>query len=233
MAEVAAPAPEAYPAPYLPTSSPKQTADGELDSKAVKHSLGQTASAVPGGSGLLPQAGVAGGMQPQYLPATAAAGQAGMMMVGPDGSALPMVAPGGLGMMPGGYGAAPQQLQALQPGAGAPYVGANGLGALPGLPGMDLGVGGAGGYGGGVSASLSVGYTADDGGGSGPEGGGGRSGRCKTVKQQEANKVAQQRYRERKKARFQEMEAQVEVLSKQLAALQALQSRNQILEVRC
>lgn len=54
--------------------------------------------------------------------------------------------------------------------------------------------------------------------------------RFKTVKQQEANKVAQQRYRERKKQKYVEMEQTVAQLQGQLRALQALQQRNEILE---
>jgi hypothetical protein len=63
---------------------------------------------------------------------------------------------------------------------------------------------------------------------SGSAGGGG--GRFKSTKQHEANKVAQQRYRERKKAKYSEMEATVGALQAQLAQLQALAQRNQILE---
>lgn len=55
-------------------------------------------------------------------------------------------------------------------------------------------------------------------------------GRHKTVRQQEANKVAQQRYRERKKQKFQELERTVDELRDQLSDLQALQQRNNILE---
>lgn len=61
-------------------------------------------------------------------------------------------------------------------------------------------------------------------------GGGTSHARGKTARQQEANKIAQQRYRERKKAKFQDMEKQVEVLRKELASLQAVQQRNSILE---
>ena len=104
------------------------------------------------------------------------------------------------------------------------------------LLGLDLGLdtSGAFSYGAGTlapagtnSGSLSAeGHGGDDG------VGGGDSRRNKTVRQQEANKVAQQRYRERKKQKFHEMEGQIEALTQQLNALQALQNRNQMLEVR-
>jgi hypothetical protein len=55
-------------------------------------------------------------------------------------------------------------------------------------------------------------------------------GRHKTVRQQEANRIAQQRYRERKKQKFQELERTVDELRDQLSDLQALQQRNNILE---
>jgi hypothetical protein len=61
-------------------------------------------------------------------------------------------------------------------------------------------------------------------------GGGTSHARGKTARQQEANKIAQQRYRERKKAKFQDMEKQVDGLRQQLASLQAVQQRNSILE---
>lgn len=60
--------------------------------------------------------------------------------------------------------------------------------------------------------------------------GGLQGSRHKTVRQQEANKIAQQRYRERKKQKFQELERTVDELRDQLSDLQALQQRNNILE---
>jgi flagellar motor protein MotB len=97
--------------------------------------------------------------------------------------------------------------------------------------GLDLPAGGAyaAAYAPGAAplAQLSGGL-GDDSQGGGSQGG--DSKHRKTAKQQEANKIAQQRYRERKKQKFHEMEAQIGQLSRQLAALQALQSRNQILE---
>lgn len=50
------------------------------------------------------------------------------------------------------------------------------------------------------------------------------------VDKQEANKVAQQRYRERKKQRFQELEAQVHALHQELAAANAVLNQNKLLE---
>lgn len=52
----------------------------------------------------------------------------------------------------------------------------------------------------------------------------------KTMKAQEANKAAQQRYRERKKARFAELEKMVDELRRELEQLQGLEQRNKILE---
>ena len=54
--------------------------------------------------------------------------------------------------------------------------------------------------------------------------------RNKTTRQQESNKLAQQKYRERKKNKFVEMEKQVEKMNQELAALRAVKSRNTILE---
>jgi hypothetical protein len=54
--------------------------------------------------------------------------------------------------------------------------------------------------------------------------------RNKSVRQQEANKVAQQRYRERKKQKFSELEKQVELMQQELAKLETVAARNQILE---
>jgi len=55
-------------------------------------------------------------------------------------------------------------------------------------------------------------------------------GRNKSVRQQEANKIAQQRYRERKKQKFSELEKQVELMQQELAKLETVAARNQILE---
>jgi len=52
----------------------------------------------------------------------------------------------------------------------------------------------------------------------------------KSGKQQAANKIAQQRYRERKKQKYVEMEKAVKHMEQQLANLQALNKRNSMLE---
>ena len=52
----------------------------------------------------------------------------------------------------------------------------------------------------------------------------------KSTRAQEANKAAQQRYRERKKAKFVELESTVAALQHELDQLRGLQRRNQILE---
>eukprot|EP00890_Picochlorum_soloecismus_P003139 jgi/Picsp_1/3826/NSC_01338-R1_expressed protein [Chlorella variabilis] len=52
----------------------------------------------------------------------------------------------------------------------------------------------------------------------------------KSGKQQAANKIAQQRYRERKKQKYVEMEKAVKNMEQQLANLQALNKRNSMLE---
>jgi hypothetical protein len=68
---------------------------------------------------------------------------------------------------------------------------------------------------------------------SGGEGGGQRfsgNARNKSARQQEANKIAQQRYRERKKQKFSELENQVELMRQELSKLQTVAQRNQILE---
>ncbi|PRW58753.1 hypothetical protein C2E21_2067 [Chlorella sorokiniana] len=188
--------------------------------------------------GLVLQPGVAGGMQPQFVPTAApplpAAGMllpngAPLLNGGAPAPSLPMVQPGGgLGMLPGGFaGAAPMPAAAVA----APPFGLGGLSGAPlGMPGLDMPLDptGVGGFGtASVSLSAGLGRGGDE--ALSGEGGGGK-GRNKTAKQQEANKIAQQRYRERKKAKFHEMEDQIATLSKQLQALQALQSRNQILE---
>jgi hypothetical protein len=157
--------------------------------------------------------------QQPYLPMP---GMPGMLLPPLAGSRLPQVTPAGL---PGAYPAAAGM------GAYAPSATGNSQ-----LLGLDLGLdtSGAFSYGAGTlapagtnSGSLSAeGHGGDDG------VGGGDSRRNKTVRQQEANKVAQQRYRERKKQKFHEMEGQIEALTQQLNALQALQNRNQMLEVR-
>jgi hypothetical protein len=190
--------------------------------------------------GLVLQPGVAGGMQPQFVPTAApplpAAGMllpngAPLLNDGAPAPSLPMVQPGGgLGMLPGGFaGAAPMPAAAVA----APPFGLGGLSGAPlGMPGLDMPLDptGVGGFGtASVSLSAGLGRGGDE--ALSGEGGGGK-GRNKTAKQQEANKIAQQRYRERKKAKFHEMEDQIATLSKQLQALQALQSRNQILEVQ-
>ena len=60
--------------------------------------------------------------------------------------------------------------------------------------------------------------------------GGDKGNRGKSARQQEANKIAQQRYRERKKQKFEDMAKQVELLRQELSQLQSVQARNQILE---
>ncbi|KAL4859779.1 hypothetical protein ACK3TF_000063 [Chlorella vulgaris] len=145
-------------------------------------------------------AGMAGSMQPQFM--EAALGGA----VQPTMHMLPGMQ--GSGGTTGIFGAAP-----------APYAGL----------GLQLG----GGYPVGPSAALlSSGPAVQPADSHGTSQGNshGDSKVRKSAKQQEANKVAQQRYRDRKKQKYQEMEAQVGVLSQQLAALQALQGRNQLLE---
>ena len=57
-----------------------------------------------------------------------------------------------------------------------------------------------------------------------------QTGTAKSGRQQQANKVAQQRYRERKKQKYAEMEKTVEDLKEKLANLQALTKRNAMLE---
>ena len=57
---------------------------------------------------------------------------------------------------------------------------------------------------------------------------GGRGG--KSGKQQAANKIAQQRYRERKKQKYAEMEHAVKEMEEQIAGMQALNKRNSMLE---
>lgn len=54
--------------------------------------------------------------------------------------------------------------------------------------------------------------------------------RNKSARQQEANKIAQQRYRERKKQKFSELEKQVELMQQELAKLETVAARNEILE---
>jgi hypothetical protein len=143
---------------------------------------------------------MAGSMQPQFM--EAALGGAAQ----PTMHMLPGMQ--GSGDTTGIFGAAP-----------APYAGL----------GLQLG----GGYPGGPSAALLSSGPAmqpADSHGTSQGNSHGDSKVRKSAKQQEANKVAQQRYRDRKKQKYQEMEAQVGVLSQQLAALQALQGRNQLLE---
>lgn len=66
----------------------------------------------------------------------------------------------------------------------------------------------------------------------GHHGGPGLKAGHKSMRQQEANKAAQQRYREKKKQKFHEMEHEIGLLKEQLATLQAVVHRNKILEVR-
>lgn len=124
---------------------------------------------------------------------------------------------------PGADAAAGGKAAKLAPGQSA------GMGGMPGMglpSGLDLPPLDGVGAGPGIAGSLRPSTSAGE--GSGGEGGSGKQ--KKTLKQQEANKIAQQRYRERKKQKFHEMEATIEQLTQQLQALQALQSRNQILE---
>lgn len=147
-------------------------------------------------------------MQPQFVPAVPAALPGGGMLL-PNGApllnggvpapAMPLVQPGGgLGMLPGGFaGAAPMAAPVA-----APPFGLGGLGGAPlGMPSIDLPLDptGVGGFGtASVSLSAGLGRGGDE--AASAEGGaGGGKGRNKTAKQQEANKIAQQRYRERKK----------------------------------
>ena len=193
----------------------------------MKVNAGQTAGMH--GAMMPPQAGSMGGMQLAYMQAAQQMGQPGMMLPAmPAGGALPQMvmapqqqaglpvaAAGALPMgMLGGGGGLPDPYAPVPPATSPTPFGAPGGGPMMGL---DLQLNG-GGYGGGGGAPPAAQLS------------GGDSKHRKTAKQQEANKIAQQRYRERKKQKFVEMEAQISVLSKQLAALQALQSRNQILE---
>ena len=213
----AAPACAADPQPRRLPNLP--TAGLAAHHKAAKLAPGQTAGMLP------PQAGAAGGMQPPLLhPDMAAQARLGVNGLPGAGAGLPMAVPGalpsdGLGMLPGGFAAQQQPLAA----GGTPYVGAvNGVGGLPAslsgsLPGgLPTGLSGGlqGGLQGGLPAGLaglpgaalpaglpglaglpdlSAAATASDADG----GGSGRGGRCKTLKQQEANKQAQQRVRAR------------------------------------
>ncbi len=290
----------------MPRSGPNQPAAAACTSLTDANAAGVAAKAAKLGpaqsvGGLVPQPGVAGAMQPQFVPTGPAPLTGGMLL--PNGTpllnggapqpGLPLGQPGGgLGMLPGGFaGAVP-----MAPGLAAPPFGLGGLGSAPlGMPGLDVPLDptGVGGFG-AASVSLSAGLGRGGDEAASAEGGsGGGKGRHKTAKQQEANKIAQQRYRERKKvsgqqggvgarswrgagcglatcapacsacqklpasspcpsickacsqhcrnlchtcntpqAKFHEMEEQIAMLSKQLQALQALQSRNQILEVR-
>ncbi|EFN57652.1 expressed protein [Chlorella variabilis] len=203
----------------------------------MKVNAGQTAGMH--GAMMPPQAGSMGGMQLAYMQAAQQMGQPGMMLPAmPAGGALPQMvmapqqqaglpvaAAGALPMgMLGGGGGLPDPYAPVPPATSPTPFGAPGGGPMMGL---DLQLNG-GGYGGGGGAPPAAQLSGDDSQGGGSQGG--DSKHRKTAKQQEANKIAQQRYRERKKQKFVEMEAQISVLSKQLAALQALQSRNQILE---
>ena len=158
----------------------------------------------------MPQPGVAGSMQPQFVPTGQAPLNGGMPqppILLPTGApllnggvpqpALPLAQPGGgLGMLPGSFaGAAPMPAPVA-----APPFGLGGLGGAPlGLPGLDMPLDavGVGGFG-AASVALSAGLGRGGDEAVSAEGGGGK-GRNKTAKQQEANKIAQQRYRERKK----------------------------------
>ncbi|KAL4448105.1 hypothetical protein ABPG75_005324 [Micractinium tetrahymenae] len=235
--------------------------DAAAGGKSVKLAAGQTAGMCGMGGPPLPQpqAGLAGAMQPPYLPAGQMAGvqsqQGDGMMCLPGGlPGMPMPAPqlnGGMqglpGMMPAAGGINGMPAGGLPGGGQLPALGMMGLpGGLPagysnggGMPGMglpaglDLSLDASGGLAGArpnMSGSLRPSTSAGE--GSGGEGGSAAAGgkQRKTLKQQEANKIAQQRYRERKKQKFHEMEATIEQLTKQLQSLQALQSRNQILE---
>lgn len=161
--------------------------------------------------GLVPQPGVAGGMQPQFVPTRPAPLNGGMPqppILLPTGApllnggvpqpALPLAQPGGgLGMLPGSFAGAPP----MPASVAAPPFGLGGLGSAPlGMPGLDvpLDAVGVGGFGpASVALSAGLGRSGDE--AVSAEGGGGGKGRNKTAKQQEANKIAQQRYRERKK----------------------------------
>jgi hypothetical protein len=101
---------------------------------------------------------------------------------------------------------------------------------------QNFGSGGGTGSGGGysnpdVQSPRTSGEVAGGGAGrfSGGAGGGSHH-RNKSVRQQEANKIAQQRYRERKKQKFSELEKQVELMQQELAKLETVAARNEILE---
>ncbi|KAL4444881.1 hypothetical protein ABPG77_003931 [Micractinium sp. CCAP 211/92] len=234
-------------------------ADTPAGGKAAKLAAGQSAGiggfAVPRLP--QPQEGLAGGMQLPYLPPGQLAGmqaqQGGALKGMPPGlhsmpmpasqlSGLPGTMPSSAGVsgmpaasLPGGMPGSAQLpglgMMGLSGGLSPGYAGSSGMPGMgfPGgmdLPPLDMGAAGPG-----IPGTLHPSTSAGD--GSGGEGGGATAGGGKlkkTLKQQEANKIAQQRYRERKKQKFHEMEATIEQLTRQLQALQALQSRNQILE---
>lgn len=193
-------------------SGPNQPAAAACTSLTDANATGVAAKAAKLGpaqsvGGLVPQPGVAGAMQPQFVPTGPAPLTGGMLLPnstpllngGAPQPGLPLGQPGGgLGMLPGGFaGAVPMaQVQA------APPFGLGGLGGAPlGMPGLDVPLDptGVGGFG-AASVSLSAGLGRGGDEAASAEGGsGGGKGRHKTAKQQEANKIAQQRYRERKK----------------------------------
>ncbi len=55
--------------------------------------------------------------------------------------------------------------------------------------------------------------------------------RARTLRQQEQNKQAQQRYRQRKKAKVVEMESQVSAMQQQMTELQRVMKHNVALQV--
>ncbi len=128
-------------------------------------------------------------------------------------SAQPGMVPAGQGVVGGGRGMDPQLSFDL---ATAFDYGAIGLGSS--------GAAAAGG-------SLSGGEGSGGDTSGGHHGGAGLKAGHKNMRQQEANKAAQQRYREKKKQKFHEMEHQISLLKEQLVSLQAVVHRNKILEV--
>ena len=126
------------------------------------------------------------------------------------------------------------QQNQLQPAGGEQVQGT--FGAAAGLPpavqqAMNPPFGAAGSGGGGPPYSnnevVISPRTSAEYGGTHPYMGGTRN---KSARQQEANKIAQQRYRERKKQKFSELEKQVELMQQELAKLETVAARNEILE---
>ncbi|MEW5303522.1 MAG: hypothetical protein WDW38_001856 [Sanguina aurantia] len=88
-----------------------------------------------------------------------------------------------------------------------------------------------------MNAAAVYNSTAEEEGEGAPDGeswgaGGAKKKRTRNNQQMELNRVAQQRYRERKKAEYNELQSAVDQLTAQLAAIRALEARNEDLEIR-